>query len=209
LCDYFIAEGGEQFISIGRFTSPDKLKIIRREHIPLSQFGIEESAYYLFDNVELHEIQDSMGCYCKNNLIQNDTVSTIPSKDKPMFETDLNKLKLDNSVILKNVNFEFNSYVLLPDADTILKTLLTYLRDNPEIRILISGHTDDLGSDEYNLELSINRAKSVYNWLINNGIDSDRLKFNGFGKSRPLFKDTDEKFRALNRRVEVKLLDNF
>jgi OOP family OmpA-OmpF porin len=209
LCDYFIAEGGEQFISIGRFTSPDKLKIIRREHIPLSQFGIEESAYYLFDNVELHEIQDSMECYCKNSLIQNDTVSTIPSKDKPMFETDLNKLKLDNSVILKNVNFEFNSYVLLPDADTILKTLLTYLRDNPEIRILISGHTDDLGSDEYNLELSINRAKSVYNWLINNGIDSDRLKFNGFGKSRPLFKDTDEKFRALNRRVEVKLLDNF
>jgi outer membrane protein OmpA-like peptidoglycan-associated protein len=209
LCDYFVAEGGEQFISIGRFTSPDKLKIIRRENIPQSQFGIEESAYYLLDNVDLHEIQDTMECYCKNNIIQNDTVSTIPVKDIPMIETDLNKLKPGNSVILKNVNFEFNSYVLQPDADTILKTLLTYLIDNPGIRIIISGHTDDTGSEQYNLELSINRAKSVYNWLINNGIESGRLEFTGFGKSRPLFKDTDEKSKTLNRRVEVKIPDNF
>jgi outer membrane protein OmpA-like peptidoglycan-associated protein len=209
LCDYFVAEGGEHFISIGRFTSPDKLKIIQRENIPQSQFGIEESAYYLLDNVDLHEIQDTMECYCKNNIVQNDTMSTIPIKNISMIETDLNKLKLGNSVILKNVNFEFNSYVLQPDADTILKTLLTYLNDNPKIGILISGHTDDQGSENYNLELSINRAKSVYNWLINNGIESDRLKFTGFGKSCPLFKDTDEKSRTLNRRVEVKLLVNF
>jgi outer membrane protein OmpA-like peptidoglycan-associated protein len=118
----------------------------------------------------------------------------------------VNKLKPGNSVILKNVNFEFNSYGLLPNADTVLKTLLIYLINNPDIRIVISGHTDDIGSDEYNLELSINRAKSVYNWLINNGIDSGRLEFTGFGKSRPLYKDTDEKFRALNRRVEVKVI---
>jgi outer membrane protein OmpA-like peptidoglycan-associated protein len=209
LCDYFVAEGGEQFISIGRFTSPDKLTVIKRENIPQSQFGIEESAYYLLDNVDLHEIQDTMECYCKNNIIQNDTISNIRSKDMPMTETELNKLKLGNSVILKNVNFEFNSYVLQSDADTILKTLLAYLNENPKIRILISGHTDDQGSEDYNLELSINRAKSIYNWLINNGIESDRLKFTGFGKSRPLFKDTYEKSRTLNRRVEVKLLDNF
>jgi outer membrane protein OmpA-like peptidoglycan-associated protein len=209
LCDYFVAEGGEQFISIGRFTSPAKLKIIKRENIPQSQFGIEESAYYLLDNVDLHEIQDTLECYCKNNIIQNDTISNIPGKDMPMIETDLNKLKPGNSVILKNVIFEFNSYVLQSDADTILKTLLIYLNYNPKIRILISGHTDDQGSEDYNLELSLNRAKSVYNWLINNGIESDRLKFTGFGKSRPLFKDTDEKSRTLNRRVEVKLLNNF
>ena len=155
----------------------------------------------------MHEIQDTMECYCKNNIIQNDTVSAIPSKYMPMIETDLNKLKLGNSVILKNVNFEFNSYVLQADADTILKAVLIYLNDNPKIRILISGHTDDLGSNEYNLELSINRAKSVYNWLINNGIELGRLEFTGFCKSRPLFKDTDEKSRSLNRRVEVKILN--
>ena len=209
LCDYFVAEGGEQFLSIGRFTSPDKLKIIQRENFPQSQFGIDESAYYLLENVDLHAIQDTKECYCKNIIIKNDSVSAIPGEDMPMIKTDLNKLKLGNSVILNNVNFEFNSYVLKPEADTILKAVLTYLNDNPKIRILISGHTDDQGSEDYNLELSINRAKSVHNWLINNGIESDRLKFTGFGKSRPLFKDTDEKSRTLNRRVEVKLLDNF
>lgn len=208
LCDYFVAEGGEQFISIGRFTSPDKLNVIKRENIPQSQFGIDESAYYLLDNVDLHEIQDTMECYCKKGIDQNDTINIVPIKNISSIETDFKKLKLGNSVILKNVNFEFNSYVLQTDADTILKTLLTYLIDNPKIGILISGHTDDQGSEDYNLELSINRAKSVYNWLINNGIKSDRLKFTGFGKSRPLFKDTDEISRTLNRRVEVKLLDN-
>ena len=76
------------------------------------------------------------------------------------------------------------------------------------IRILISWHTDDIDREQYNLELSINRAKSIYNWLINNGIESGRLEFTGFGKSRPLFKDIDKKFRALNRRVEVKVIDN-
>jgi OOP family OmpA-OmpF porin len=206
LCDYFVADGVERYISIGRFTSPDKLKVIRRENIPQSKFGIDESAYYLIGNVDVHEIQDTMECYCKNNIIQNDTISIIPSNDMTIIETDLNKLKFGNSVILKNVNFEFNSYVLLPDADTILKTLLTYLNNNPGIRILISGHTDDIGSEQYNLELSINRAKSVYKWLINNGIELGRLEFTGFGKSRPLFKDTDEKSRSLNRRVEVKIL---
>jgi OmpA-OmpF porin, OOP family len=209
LCDYFVADGGEQFISIGRFTSPDKLNVIKRENIPQSQFGIEESAYYLLDNVDLHEIQDTLECYCENSIFQNDTLNINPIRNISMTETDLNKLKPGNSVILKNVNFEFNSFVLKPDADTILKKLLTYLSDNPKIGILISGHTDDQGSQDYNLELSINRAKSVYNWLINNGIESGRLKFTGFGKSRPLFKDTDEKSRTLNRRVEVILLEDF
>ena len=207
LCDYFVAQGGEQYISIGRFTSPEKLKITRRENIPLSQFGLEESAYYLLDYIDLHEIKGTLECYCKNTIIKNDTLSTVPGIDLPAIETDLTKLKPGNSVILKNVNFDFNSFRLLPDADTILKSLLNYLVANPEIRILISGHTDDVGSDEYNLELSVNRAKSVYTWLIDNGIRSDRLKFTGYGKSRPLFKDGDDKSRSLNRRVEIEMPD--
>ena len=186
MCDYFVAEGGERFISIGRFTSPDKLNVIKRKNIPQSQFGIEESAYYLLDNVDLHEIKDTMECYCKKSIIQNDTISIVPIKNISSIETDFKKLKLGNSVILKNVNFEFNSYVLQTDADTILKTLLTYLIDNPKIGILISGHTDDQGSEDYNLELSINRAKSVYNWLINNGIESGPIKIYWIWKRSPI-----------------------
>jgi outer membrane protein OmpA-like peptidoglycan-associated protein len=207
LCDYFVADGGEKYISIGRFTSPDKLEIVQRENTPKSDFGIENSAYYFIDKVELNEIQDTKECYCNNSKIEKDSVKLIPDTEPDNIGTDLTKLKLGKSVILKNVNFDFNSFRLLPISDTILKTLLTFLKDNPKIKLIISGHTDDIGTEEYNMDLSINRAKSVYNWLINNGIDSTRLDFKGFGKSLPLYKETDEKFRALNRRVEVKILD--
>jgi OmpA-OmpF porin, OOP family len=209
LCDYFVADGGEKYISIGRFSSANKLETVQRANIPKTGFGIENSAYYYIDKVELNEIQDIKECHCNNSLINKDSVKLIPDTEPDIIGTDLTKLKLGNSVILKDVNFEFDSFKLLPISDTILKTLLTFLRDNPKIKLVISGHTDDIGTEEYNLDLSINRAKSVYNWLINNGIDSTRLDYKGFGKSVPLYKETDEKFRALNRRVEVKISDTF
>ena len=207
LCGYFTAEGREQFITIGRFCSPDNLDVIPRQNIPQTQFGIEKSAYYLIDHIELVEIQDTNECSCEKNFFQIDTIKSTP---KPVFivnENEITKLKQGNSVILRNVNFEFDKYELLPSSDTILKTLNDFLVNNPNIRLLISGHTDDIGSDEYNLELSRNRAKSVYNWLVNQGIDSTRLEFTGFGKSQPLYENPTEKLRALNRRVEVKIFN--
>jgi OmpA-OmpF porin, OOP family len=207
LCDYFVAEGVERYISVGRFTTPDKLKIKARKNVPQSQFGINKSAYYLLDNIELNEIADTSECFC--NIYRKDSVNEPPVKNIPVAKTDLNKLKSGNTVILKNLNFAFDSFELLPGSDTILKELLDFLTDNPDVRILISGHTDDVGTDEYNQELSLNRAKSVYTWLAEKGIAPERLQFKGFGKSQPLFKETDEKFRALNRRVEVKITDNF
>ena len=209
LCDNFTADGGEKYISIGRFSSANKLVTVRRGNVPMTGFGIENSAYYYIDKVELNEIQDTKECQCNNSIILKDSVSLTPDKQPDITGTDLTKLKLGNSVILKNVNFEFNSFKLLPTSETILNTLLTFLRDNPKIKLVISGHTDDIGTEEYNLDLSVNRAKSVYNWLINNGIDSSRLDYLGFGKSVPLYIETDEKFRALNRRVEVKIIDTF
>jgi OOP family OmpA-OmpF porin len=205
LCAYFIAEGGERIVSVGRFCSPDKLDIIRRNSIPQTQFGIERSAYYLIENVDIHEIQDTSECLCNSNVVNYDTLRNTPNQDL-VFETDISKLKPGNSVILKDVNFEFNSFNLQQEAEKGLNTLLNYLVTHPEISLQISGHTDDIGTEEYNLELSINRAKSVYNWLIAKGIESKRLKYIGFGKSAPLYDETDDKYRALNRRVEVKII---
>ncbi len=205
LCDYFIAEGGEQTITIGRFCNPENVKLSKRENIPQSLFGLEKSAYYLIDKIELFEIQDTLECYCKQNNI---TINELTNKPKEVYETDLNKLKQGLTVVLENVNFEFNSYSVLNSSEVILNILLKYLNNNPAMRISIEGHTDDIGNDDYNLELSVNRARSVYNWLINKGIDSNRLSFTGFGKSHPLYNDTEDIYRALNRRVEVKIIYN-
>jgi OOP family OmpA-OmpF porin len=206
LCAYFIAEGGERFVSIGRFCSPDKLDIIRRKNTPQTQFGIGKSAYYLIENVDIHEIQDTSECYCKSNIVHYDTLKKTPNQELPLLETDFDNLKPGNSIILKDVNFDYNSFTIQHEAEKELNNLLIYLKTNPEINLQISGHTDDIGTDEYNLELSINRAKSVYNWLITNGILSRRLKYIGFGKSAPLYNETDEKYRTLNRRVDVKII---
>ncbi len=203
LCDYLIADGGEQYITIGRFSKPEILKIIKRDNITQGSFGLEKSAYYLIDKIELFEIKDTMECHCKINRTISDTIINKPEE---IYETDLNKLKNGIPVVLENVNFEFDSFVLLRSSEEILNTLRNYLNNNPDIRISIEGHTDDIGTVEYNLELSINRAKSVYNWLIIKGIESKRLSFTGFGKSRPLYYDTEEKYRALNRRVEVRII---
>jgi OOP family OmpA-OmpF porin len=203
LCDHFIAEGGEQIITVGRFSKAEDLILNKRDSIPQSVFGLEKSAYYLIDNIELFEIQDTTECYCKTKIISTDSIKTKPGET---YETDLNKLKLGIPVVLENVNFKFDSFTLLSSSEDILNKLLNYLIDNPDINIIIEGHTDDIGTDDYNLELSNNRAISVYNWLINKGIDSKRLSYFGFGKSRPLFNNTEGRRRVLNRRVEVRII---
>lgn len=205
LCDYFTADGGEKYITVGRFTKPEYMEIKKRSNIPVGLFGLERAAYYLIDDIQLFEIKDSLECHCRMNSIDRAGL-----KDKPegSYETDLNKLRQGVPVLLENVNFEFDSFILLKSSDIILNTLLKYLNKNPEVKINIEGHTDDIGTEDYNLDLSTNRAKSVYNWLINKGIDSSRLNFTGFGKSRPISNDTEEKHRALNRRVEVRILEN-
>ncbi len=204
LCDYFIADDGEQYITLGRFTGPENMNPELREEYAKGLFGLEKSSYYIFDNIQLFEIQDTSECNCRVEILPIKSKERIPNIQ---YETDLNKLKQGIPVILENVNFEFDKYNLLPTSEEILKTLLTYLENNPEISISIEGHTDDTGSEQYNDILSINRAKSVYNWLVDNGISSSRLSFKGYGKSRPIFNDKDEEHRALNRRVEVRIIE--
>jgi OmpA-OmpF porin, OOP family len=206
LCDYFVAAGGEQFITIGRFISPDKMEIRRRGNVLPSQFGIDKSAYYLLENIDLHEIKDSAECSCNNLPMNQIRIKIKPDNDSLKLVTDLTGLKEGKRVILKHVNFEFNSFKLESSADTVLNVLLKYLTSYPAVRILISGHTDDIGGDEYNLELSKNRARSVYDWMVKHSIDSTRLEYIGFGNKFPLNPGTEEKIRTLNRRVEIKII---
>jgi OmpA-OmpF porin, OOP family len=208
LCKWFVAQGGEQYLTTGRFCTRDMLKVKQRLNMKPTQFGIEKSAYYLIDSIEVHEITDTLECICNNSDINKETLDLTHQYENKLVETDLGKLKSGNQVILKDLNFEFDSYRLAYGADSVLKVLLSYLNTEPGINIQISGYTDDIGTEEYNQVLSVNRAKSVYNWLVSNGIDPCRLKYTGFGKSQPLYSGSDNTLRALNRRVAVKIITN-
>jgi outer membrane protein OmpA-like peptidoglycan-associated protein len=117
----------------------------------------------------------------------------------------LKPIKKGNSVRLNNLFFEFNSALLTNDSKTELNKIIRFLINNPKTKITISGHTDDQGSDEYNLNLSKERAKAVYSYLINHQINSNNLTFIGYGEKQPIASNEDENGREINRRIEFEI----
>ncbi|NNC82271.1 MAG: OmpA family protein, partial [Flavobacteriales bacterium] len=111
-------------------------------------------------------------------------------------------------VRLNNIFFEYNESGLLEESHAELQRLVGLMRDNPKLEIEIAGHTDDQGSDEYNLSLSQRRVESVVGYLVDAGIDSDRFKARGYGENIPIADNSSEDGRALNRRVEFRILKN-
>ena len=105
-------------------------------------------------------------------------------------------------VVLRNVFFETGSAALLPASTNELNRLVDLLQETPALRIQISGHTDTVGDDSSNQTLSENRAKSVYDYLVKQGIPSERLRFTGFGETQPIDTNDTVEGRARNRRTE-------
>ena len=118
------------------------------------------------------------------------------------------KFRKSNKARIGNIYFRLNDYALPYESNEILETLLTSLKQNPELRFEISGHTDNQGLAENNLVLSEKRAQSVVDYLVSNGIDAGRLEAKGYGETRPLASNDDEiNGRELNRRIEVAVLE--
>lgn len=110
-------------------------------------------------------------------------------------------------IVLKNIFFETDKYTLSHTSLVELKRVVLFLQNNPGIRVEISGHTDDVGTDAYNKKLSENRAKAVVDYLIESGISSSRMVFAGYGKTQAIADNSSPEGRALNRRTEMKILD--
>jgi len=110
------------------------------------------------------------------------------------------------SIRLQHVYFDFNSYELLPSSKAELDKWVSILKKNPSIHISVEGHTDNIGSREYNMYLSRMRALAVRNYFIEHGIDSTRIQYVGYGDTKPLAPNDTEENRALNRRTEIKII---
>lgn len=114
----------------------------------------------------------------------------------------LDKIKIGNNVTLQNIFFDTNKYELLQPSILELDLLIDLLQNNPTLTIEIEGHTDNVGDIKLNEKLSENRAKSVYEYLINKGIAKKRLTFKGYGESKPKSDNTTDEDRKQNRRTE-------
>jgi outer membrane protein OmpA-like peptidoglycan-associated protein len=146
---------------------------------PVKDPGTFENAYYWIDDVALHLV--------------NPEPDPIPEPP----------IKVGEVVKLDRVFFVTAKWDLLPASNEQLNEVVELLNTHPGMEIAIHGHTDDKGDDNYNINLSHNRAKSVYNYLIKTGgIAPDRLSYEGFGERKPVADNTTSEGRQINRRVE-------
>jgi outer membrane protein OmpA-like peptidoglycan-associated protein len=113
-------------------------------------------------------------------------------------------------LILQEVHFEFDSAVIKPESFGILRAVARALDANQNVFLVeVQGHTDQRGSDRYNLDLSQRRAESVVEFLVKEGITRSRLQPKGYGKRRPVDKRMNEEAWAKNRRVEFVILERW
>jgi outer membrane protein OmpA-like peptidoglycan-associated protein len=136
----------------------------------------------------------------------NTTVDLKKKEAPKKLTVKLKQLKEDTKLTLENITFEFNSADLNSSSYAELDRVVKLMLDNPSIKVEISAHTDNTGSDAYNLRLSKRRAKSVLDYLLEQNIGIDRLISQGYGKTKPLVPNDSDENRALNRRVELKIV---
>jgi len=143
----------------------------------------------------------------KPNYLQISGEIDIPEEQQSITKNfRLSKLEKEAVFELENVEFEFDKAVLTPMSLEILKPVLATMIENETLEIELSGHTDNIGSKQYNQKLSEARAKAVADYLIKNGIDSKRIKTVGYGFDKPIASNSTPEGRQRNRRTEMKIL---
>lgn len=135
------------------------------------------------------DVQYVMLATGRGYLNQKQTVSTDGVKDSKTYTQDFTLKSLTRPVEVDNVQYEFGKWTITPESEAGLQALVKMLTDNPNITIELSAHTDMVGNDQFNQQLSEKRAQAVCDWLVQHGIARDRLTPVGYGRSKPVVVD--------------------
>jgi outer membrane protein OmpA-like peptidoglycan-associated protein len=120
----------------------------------------------------------------------------------------LTPIEIGQTIRLNNVFFDTDKYELKSESNAELNRVVMLMKNNINMRIEVSGHTDATGNEQRNVTLSENRAKSVAEYLIANGVSANRIQSKGYGKSKPVETNNTEEGRQQNRRVQFTILGN-
>jgi len=175
----FVANGTEKYLIIGNFKDNVNTQKL------LTKRNVLDGSYYYLDMVSLIRKNDSK-------------IST--TEGKTTFE-------LDSINVFQNLLFRFDAFELLPEAKAELDEINLFLNAKKHLKIELLGHTDAIGNNGYNKILSENRAKAVARYLMEQGIDSTRISYQGFGSEQPLLENATSDGRKENRRVEFRITD--
>jgi outer membrane protein OmpA-like peptidoglycan-associated protein len=178
----FVAEKASSYLLIGNFKTDEQSQVKMPVRSDL-RYG-----YYYLDDVRLFKIPPVI----------------IP----PKYDSPLTNFipKPGEIVTLSRIYFEHDRSDFMPRALIQLDQLLDFLHKYPTMHIEIIGHTDNVGTDEYNQQLSMRRSAAVLQWLVSKGIKREYLRSSGFGSTQPISTNATAEGRALNRRVEIKVI---
>ena len=164
----------------------------------------DEGEFIAIVNVEeikgdaLLEIQTEGGAF-ESLLISEEDVGNTVVKEK---QIDVKPMEKGETYTINDILFESNSSKLKESSKIVLDGFIDWLLVNKELNIEIQGHTDDVGPEKANLALSMDRSFSVMEYLIENGVDKNRLQFKGYGESNPKVPNSSSKSRSINRRTD-------
>lgn len=130
--------------------------------------------------------------------------SGLPPKAE--VKVEIKPVKSGEKYVLKDINFATNQYDLSSTSKKIIDEFVQFLKDNPSVKVAIYGHTDNEGDPQQNLVLSENRAKAVYDYLLETGIVAVRLTYKGFGATKPIDSNDTELGKSKNRRTEFEII---
>ncbi|MBI2729500.1 MAG: OmpA family protein [Sphingobacteriales bacterium] len=169
----------------------------------ISKLQTDESGNYLITlpvgkNYAFNVNRKGYLFYSDNFSLSKNPVDSVYTKDIP-----LQPIELNASIVLKNIFFDTKKFDLKPESMIELDKVVQLMKDNPNIKILIGGHTDNVGKAQDNLTLSNARAKSAINYLLYKGVRIERLQWKGFGSSKPVADNKTETGKAQNRRTEL------
>ena len=172
---------------------------------PINTYKVENSLIVATNGKIAYYVSDRSG-YGLEDIFSFHLPKERQADEISDLELEIITQKIGEEIIFKNVQFIHNSFYLDETSFSELNKLLIYLNKNPQIKISIEGHTDNVGEEKKNQILSENRAIAVYNYLIQNKINKNRLSYKGFGETKPLLSNETKNGRMINRRTSFKII---
>jgi outer membrane protein OmpA-like peptidoglycan-associated protein len=177
-----------------------------REQYEIKEFYLSSDSLFSYTVGEYHSLLPSYAVYYDvvDKGFSTATVKTYVLAELPTeFIAKINR----EFAQFADANFEFNQYEVSEKSYPMLDLVLKVMEENPDLLIEVAAHTDNLGTIDFNLELSQKRAQSIVDYLVSKGINEIRLKGNGYGEARPISTNSTEEGRRMNRRVEFLILN--
>lgn len=186
ICDTLIISKPYKYLVLGNFHRNSETKYTKTQNCRILE---------MYNNFPSFNLENT---FCAYYFIDNLEITCL---DSNYFENTLS-----STYILNDLAFDINNYHL--KNTMILNEIIEQLKKYNNIKLEISGHTDNSGDEMANQALSENRAKAVYEYLVSKGVDSNRLAFKGYGSTIPIADNQTNEGREKNRRVEIKILEN-